>query len=442
MPKFWASCVVVVAASALLAAVTAVAPAPYAEVTILPPGPSTPYGRAPDLQIAGAGVARTATLLYATRWNAAVYKASGPIEEFLGRDGLVDAALLMSLAKPSEDKLAASYLEMSDANSVVVVRDPIRERDVVRPFHQSLPSASGEFEMKVTSWRGHSVAEYTPLQRPARSTIIFLGGTDGQISNPALSEWASLGMTVISLPWVDAGTQTPGCLDRIDLDLLAQKVNHLVDLHAAAGPVSLVGFSGGADAALMIANKGGLALHSVHAISPTAWHFNGARGPACALPSSPWLIDGEAAPYAMNFAINWRTPFNLARRALGGLSQNTLAEEALEAATPDALKTITYDVSNISYPAFLYAGALDDLTPSAKTLRLFCREIKGADCYTNASAGHDIFGAPSRPVFCDSPREALKGADRRTYCLETARARQHVFHKVSLIALGDRPSGH
>lgn len=440
MPKFWAFYLMGVTVAAMLAAVTAVVPTPHGAVVIEPPAPASVYGGQPQLDIKTADASPSAVLIYSTRWRSDIYQSSGPINEFLGADGQLDLTLLMSLAARSEKGLAAAYLKLVDreSNSAIILRDPGRKRDVVYPFRQKIASASSDVQVTRRSWRGYDSVEYAPLQQPTRGTIIFLGGTDGRVAHPALREWATLGIHVVSVPWVQAATRTPGCLDRIDLDLIARHIASLADQHAITGPVSLVGFSGGADAALMVANRGDIDFHSVHAISPTAWHFNGATGPGCALPSSPWTVDGKPVPYSMNFAMNWRAPFILVSRAMGGVSQNTLAQEALESAPPALKESIAYDVSAISSPTFLYAGALDDLTPSSQTLQLFCRKIAGAKCYTNARAGHDIFGTLSQPVYCKSPREALRGTDRRTYCLETARARQYAFRTVAKVVTGER----
>lgn len=440
LPKFWAFYLTGVTAAATFAAVTAVSPVPHGELVIEPAAPTIVYGGEPQLDIKTADASPSAILIYATRWRSDIYQSSGPINEFLDADGELDPTLLMSLATKSEEGLAAAYLKMVDgeSNSAIILRDPDRERDVVHPFSQQIASASRDVQVTRRSWRGHDSVEYVPLLQPARGTIIFLGGTDGRVGHPALREWAALGIHVVSLPWVQAATRTPGCLDRVDLDLIARHIARLADQHATTGPVSLVGFSGGADAALMVANRGDINFHSVHAISPTAWHFNGATGPGCLVPSSPWTVGGKPVPYSMNFAMNWRAPFNLISRAMGGVSQNTLAREALKSAPPALKESLAYDVSAISSPAFLYAGALDDLTPASQTLQLFCRKIAGAKCYTNARAGHDIFGTPSQPVYCKSPREALRGTDRRTYCLETARARQYAFHTVGKAVVSER----
>jgi len=344
----------------------------------------------------------------------------------------------MSFGRISTDQLPRLLIDQlpDEFNSIIVIRDDARRRDTIIAFNQVGLVKSGQVQTKEISWRHSLGIEYVSLVTPPRSAIIFLGGTDGSVDHQALGLWAAGGAKVISLPWVQGGTRTAGCLDRVDLDVLQEKIEQIYNANSDVGPVSLVGYSGGADAALMIANRSTITLHSVHAIAPTAWHFNGSKGLGCAFPASPWVLDSQEVPYILNFPLIWSTPVALLRRAAGGLSQNTLAVEALKHARPTKRAAIMYDVSNIRSRAYLYGGGLDDLTPSAMSVEILCKMIPDARCYVNPYAGHDIFGSPAESVFCQSPREALNGIERRRYCRETSSARRYVFESIAEVTTG------
>ena len=419
-----------VLAAAFVAAATSDFPSPQRNLILGPVAPPNLYGAIPHFSVPPADA--RSEVLYATRWGGKIYSSSGPSTDFRTHEGNIDIALVMSLARASRERLPAEYLELagSEVNSVFVVRNFKSESDHVFRFLQKTTPESGLVTRSARPWRGHEILEYAPSQRSPTSTVIFLGGTDGATAHQALAVWASEGIRVVSLPWVQAGTKTPGCLDRIDLDIIEAQVRRLVEEFRPNGLVSLVGFSGGADAALMIASRMAGDFASVHAVSPTVWHFNGSRGFACLFASSPWTTHGRPVPYILNFPLRWTTPIALMRRWAGGLSQGTLAAEALSDASAKQLDISRYYLSAVDYPVYMYAGGLDDLTPSAASIESLCDEVPASHCYMNTRAGHDLFGAPSSPAYCISPTEALHRTDRRTYCIETARARSVVFNSV------------
>lgn len=422
-----------VAAAALFAVATTVRSSPYPGPVIIETSHNVAYGLSPSIEFALPRDRTSLSLIYVTRWKSQIYQSRGKLDEFLSSDGKVDLELLMSLGSPPIDQLPELLIDqMSDEfNSIVVLRDDARRRDTIFAFNQVGLVKSGQVQTEEVSWRHSLGIEYVSVMRPPRSTIIFLGGTDGSVDHQALGLWAAGGVKVISLPWVQVGTRTAGCLDRVDLNVLQEKIEQTYKANSGVGPVSLVGYSGGADAALMIANRSTIPLHSVHAIAPTAWHFNGSNGLGCAFPASPWIVDNEQVPYILNFPLIWSTPVALLRRAAGGLSQNTLAVEALKHARPAKRAAIMYDVSDIKSRVYLYGGGLDDLTPSAMSIGILCKMISDVRCYVNPFAGHDIFGSPAGSVFCQSPREALNGIERRRYCRETASARRHIFESIA-----------
>lgn len=422
---------VTVLAAALVAAATSDLPAPQSNLILSPLAPANLYGAPPNF--AAPAAEASAEVLYAMRWGRRVYASSGPATDFRKPDGKIDVALVMSQAALSRAPLPAAYLELAgaDANSVFVVRDLKKGQDRVFRFRQQTFQESGLVTLSTRPWRrGQEILEYVPARRPPTATVIYLGGNDGGTARQVLAVWASNGVRVLSLPWVQAGSLTPGCIDRVDLDVIETKVRELVEEFGPTGEVALVGFSGGGDAALMIASRMPDDFASVHAISSAVWHFNGSRGPGCMIASSPWSTQGRPVPWVLNFPLRWTTPVALMRRTAGSLSQNTLAVEALEDVPDERREIARFHVSDVRYPVYLYAGGLDDLIPAAASVERLCAEVPTSRCYVNPRAGHDLMGPPASPAYCRSPEEALRGTDRRTYCLETARARRLVFNSV------------
>lgn len=442
--KVVARCLAVVTllAAALIAAVTSSPPAPQPNLILNPAAPPNLYGDTPNFTAPPAEA--SAEVLYAMRWGRRVYASSGPATDFRTPDGRIDVALVMSQASLSRARLPAAYLELAGpgTNSVFVVRDLKSGQDQVFRFQQQTFEDSGLVTLATRPWRrGQDILEYVPARRAPTSTIIYLGGNDGGTASQVLAVWASRGVRVLSLPWVQAGTLTPGCIDRVDLDVIEARVRDLVEEFGPKGEVALVGFSGGAAAALMIASRMPDDLAAVHAVSPTVWHLNGSRGPGCMIASSPWSTQGRAVPWVLNFPLRWTTPVALMRRTAGSLSQNTLAVEALEDVPHEKRDAVRFHVSDVRYPVYLYAGGLDDLIPAAASVEQLCAEVPTSRCYVNSRAGHDLMGPPASPAYCRSPEEALRGTDRRTYCLETARARRLVFNSVlGAFEAGSRPT--
>lgn len=431
---------VVVAAAALAGAATSVTRRPYADRQVAHDGPVIPYGFSPRLRLGPLQDPDDVSIFYATRWKHGYFWSERRLSDLTDRSGQIDLSYLISTARPSRNGQAKAFLDRIDDgyNSLVVVRDERRRRDQIFRFRQVGLIASGAVTENLTSAGPGAGRIYVSPGDQVPHTLLVLGGTDGGVAYPVFSAWAAAGLRVISIPWT-AASRTPGCLDRIDLDGLTQRVDALFDAYSPRGRVSVVGFSGGADAALMIANRSSRPYHSVHAIAPTAWHFNGDRGPGCALPSSPWSISGRDAPYILNFPVSGRMAMELLQRQAGGLSQRTLAERALNAAGPARRAASAYEVSDIRSPTWLYAGGLDDVTVSDLSVRDLCRRIANAHCQVFPFAGHDILGAPAGPLYCRSPHEALHGVARGLYCRTTHSARAIIFRRVIGTAGGSVP---
>lgn len=169
--------------------------------------------------------------------------------------------------------------------------------------------AEGEFERAFVfraereAWRGDLVADlFLPTFRERSEAVLVLGGSEGGFawSNQVAALIAASGRAALAVAYFDwQGVYgLPRSLSEIPLDLFARALDRLADHPRVAGATpAVVGFSKGAEAALLLAAKRA-DIRAVVAYAPSAYVWEAARMDPSALPRSSWTWRSDPIPFA------------------------------------------------------------------------------------------------------------------------------------------------
>lgn len=240
---------------------------------------------------------------------------------------------------------------------------------------------------------------------------LLLGGSDDFSHLSTATNLAQYGITVFTFRYIRAlGKST--CFEEVDLSKFDELADWLLQkLGRRGSQIAIVGVSSGAQAALILANARRPWLSGFVAIVPNRWFFNGATGPFCAFPASPWLVNQQRVPYLMNFPPSLIGLVDAAAVRLGLSNQRMTVDAALEAAGEVERRKHELDVSQVDVPGLLFGSDADEIIPSGESVRLLCSGMGVAsratvDCRTFPSAGHYISSWPGRVEPCADWMEA------------------------------------
>lgn len=403
-------------------------------------------------------------VVYSGEYGAALVKSqqARPIEILVvtGSDGQARSVARLTSASASPASREKPWLRI-DMEALLSRRRPpsvgdgrARQlfRKVAPPNNAALlvsfgdqPAAFHPFEIRAVTRHPASTASKLKMNgvdyvRYSRATsenhtlVVVLGGNDGAPASDEAAWLAVAGATSVTFDYITQFGADGACVNEVDVDRVATFVQRLADQERAHRLV-LVGYSAGADLSLMLANGKLAGVSDVVALSPTLWRLNGAKGPGCSLPASPWRLDGRPVRYALNFP---PTPAGFALSAghkLGLVPQVVSARAALRALSPEQRRQLEIDTSKIEARVHLLAGELDDLTPAQESVEALCRKVaRPSSCEVFPGAGHDLLGLPGSSPYCRVPKLALRGLNRTTYCGNTARARIAAMGLVERVA--------
>jgi hypothetical protein len=258
--------------------------------------------------------------------------------------------------------------------------------------------------------------------------LLLLSGTDG-VPMYDIGFWlAQQGYSVITLDYMAEFTASKGCISKVDIDRMSQI---LTDRIIPEGEqIDIVGISGGADLALMLGNKLKTKVGVIHAASPTAWHFNGAKGFMCAYPSSPWVLNGKTVPYVLFFKNDLSGIWDGILVKNGQKAQVIPSRKKLQSLSNEMKKHIAIDTSKITAKVNIYGGQLDHLTVAQESITALCKNQPLRKCVLYKNAGHDLIGVPETATLCDSDIGVLKDTPDFLYCLSTSYARDAIMRDI------------
>jgi len=224
--------------------------------------------------------------------------------------------------------------------------------------------------------------------------LILLGGSDGQPMKERSTLLASNGYAVLNLFYFGHGP-LPKQFAEVPLEYLTNAVSWL-QAHERVDPtrVGLIGYSRGAEAALLIATFRS-DVKAVVAVAPSSviWPGPGASGYF----HSAWSLNGKELPYVpIKFSKGFGTFLKEVRRETQ-IEHRPLFEDGLK--NKQAVELATIPVEKIRGALLLISGKDDRVWPSAPMAEMIVGRLRDRQhtftfqhvCYENA--GHS-FGLP------------------------------------------------
>lgn len=221
-------------------------------------------------------------------------------------------------------------------------------------------------EEEVIDHEGLTGSFYTPIEQNTYPSLILLNGSDGGRKANAAAFLSTKGYNVLALSYFnDEGVNKE--LENIPLEYFKEAIEWLKARPKSDGSVHLIGYSKGAELALLLGSKF-KELNTIIAGAPGAYITSGMKGGVFA-PITGWTIAGENIPYLKN-----KYPFrmiadyfiNLLRKqpvSFLSIWKKTLKNK--EQAKPYEIK-----VEQISCPIMLISGGKDQLWPSEEFSKL------------------------------------------------------------------------
>ncbi|MCM2676854.1 alpha/beta fold hydrolase [Alkalicoccobacillus plakortidis] len=228
--------------------------------------------------------------------------------------------------------------------------------------------------------------------------VLLLGGSDGEIQEHAAALLASKGYTVFALAYFGQ-EGVPKDLEKIPLEYFYDAVQWL-KTRANKDKVSIIGYSRGAEIALLVASTYDDEFDAVVAGAPGAYVTSGLKNTMYA-PIPSWTLDGEELPY-LKFKYRPAQMFSM----VGGMiTRNPVSflsiwENSLK--SPEEIDPSRIQVEKIKAPVMLIAGGQDQVWPAER----FATQIEERvnvpiRCLNYEEAGHFLafpYALPGMPA--------------------------------------------
>lgn len=185
-----------------------------------------------------------------------------------------------------------------EATLYVIKNDEIQATEVITIRFKD--DSVDKIELGNSDIKGNLYAPSEPGNYPG---VILLSGSDGGNESHSASYLAGKGYLVLALSYFnDEGLNEN--LEKVDLDYFKTAVDYLSDHHKSNGKVNLVGYSKGAELALLTGSKFNC-FQSIVAGAASNYITSGMKGGIFA-PVPGWTLDGEALPYLkMKFPVSF-----------------------------------------------------------------------------------------------------------------------------------------
>lgn len=212
------------------------------------------------------------------------------------------------------------------------------ELSVTSGLQQRSASVEREVVSRATAveWRDDLTANLFLPHRPrSRAAALVLGGSGGGFSwsNPVAAMLAASGVAALAMAYFDwnGSDGLPSSITELPLERFGAALDRLAhDSPAAVGPLVVVGFSKGAEAALALAARRA-DIDTVIAVSPSAYTWEAARAQPMDVPRSSWTWDGAPLPFLrLDADAEFYASFDKTR--LRHFHERAIAEQDLEPA--------------------------------------------------------------------------------------------------------------
>ncbi|WYP27558.1 alpha/beta fold hydrolase [Alkalihalobacillus sp. FSL W8-0930] len=235
-------------------------------------------------------------------------------------------------------------------------------------------------------------------QDMVKPVVVVLGGSDGEIQEHAAALLATKGYNVFALAYFGQ-EGVPKDLDQIPLESFDGAIQW-VKGRFNIEKVTLIGYSRGAEAALLLASVYPDEFKAVVAGAPGAYVTSGLRNTIYA-PIPSWTLKGKDLPY-LTFKYRPAQMFSM----LGGMIKRkpvsflSIWENSLS--KPEKLEASRIEVERINAPLLLIAGGQDQVWPSERFARQIAQEIEGESRELHfEEAGHFLafpYALPGMPA--------------------------------------------
>lgn len=200
---------------------------------------------------------------------------------------------------------------------------------------------------------------YQPPANSYKQPVIVLGGSEGGIPTKLAEVIANNGQPTLAIAYFKAD-MLPKELEEIPLSYFEKATAWLKQKHPARKHITLIGWSKGAELALLLASRDTV-FDRVIAIAPSSVVWAGILDDWQTVPGSSWSHNQKGLPFVA---------FNPTGPVEGLLDLYT---QSLQNRTDGGSATIP--VENIRGNVVLYSGGMDEIWPSSSMAASICQRM-------------------------------------------------------------------
>lgn len=247
------------------------------------------------------------------------------------------------------------------------------------------------------------IGKYYFKENAKQPTILVISGSMGDFywSELAASYLSNYGFNTLAISYFSfrKKNRLPGNLIDIDLEYFTKAMDWIRDQKEYDGNLGVLGFSKGAEAALLLgANHP--SLDSIVAISPSSFAFEGVYL-GNAQQRGSWKYQGESLPF---LSYPTHAKFSLFMNP-GYLLK--VHEEAIESADSQEQEDARIKAETIKAKTLLISGAMDMTWPSGRMCQKMKEHNPELHWKNYPNMGH-IFTLPNLPLLRESGQQPLK----------------------------------
>lgn len=268
------------------------------------------------------------------------------------------------------------------------------------------------------AWRDEFVANlFVPIDAAASQGTLVIAGSAGGFawSNQVAALIAASGRAALAVAYFDwqGAYGLPTSITEIPLETFSRALDRLKrDPRILKEDLAVIGYSKGAEAALLLATKRE-DVRKVVAFAPTAYIWESVRMDLSESPRSSWTWNGIPVPY-IRFAADETFYHTFDKTRLRPFHERALAD-------PAAIREARIPVEDTAAQLLLISGTEDSVWPAgpmAESIVRALRDVGRADQVRHATfegAGHTFF-PPGGPAFRMGGTPAANAyADRKSW---------------------------
>lgn len=258
------------------------------------------------------------------------------------------------------------YFEASDNADIDVTVKAVVKGEVEAQCRFTFVFSNEKIEEVVIDHEWITGSFYRPIGQNTYPSIILLNGSDGGRKANAAAFLSTKGYNVLALSYFNDEAVSKE-LENIPLEYFKEAVEWLRDRPGSDGSIHLIGYSKGAELALLLGSYF-TGVNSIIAGAPGAYVTSGMKDGVFA-PITGWTKNGKEIPYLKNrYPIRMMADYfiNLLRKQ--PVSFLSIWKKTLK--NKKQAKPYEINVEQISCPIMLISGGKDQLWPSEEFSKL------------------------------------------------------------------------